>query len=211
MASEWFYAREGKKNGPFSSMQLRAMAQSGQLLRTDLIWKNGMAEWRPAGASSQLFEGTQQSQVVVPAPPQTPTPVSAINGLKQTAQTAARAAQFTAEKTRLSAVTLPAAYLQLGQHCFMARAFASEFPADFTTLARVAASLAAADVAPVASRPSTFSERAQALESPRSKKQRLIKRMRLGVLVRQRLRNTAAQQGRQRSSPLSRLLWIELP
>ena len=163
MASEWFYAREGKKNGPFSSMQLRAMAQSGQLLRTDLIWKNGMAEWRPAGASSQLFEGTQQSQVVVPAPPPTPTPVSATNGLKQTAQTAARAAQLAAERTKLSTVTLPGAYLQLGQHCYTSQAFASEFPTEFASLARITQTLATVDDASATTPAATLSERVKAI------------------------------------------------
>jgi len=48
MASEWFYTRDGKsKAGPVASAQLKALARSGQLLPTDMVWKEGMAQWKP--------------------------------------------------------------------------------------------------------------------------------------------------------------------
>ena len=192
MATEWFYARGDQKQGPLSSAELGQLARSGKLLRTDLIWKEGMSEWRPAGEAAKLFEGVTSPEPspsnVAPPPSESATvafgdrakvaakslgekaksaaqaaAAQAVPGLKQSAQKVAQAAQLAAERTKLSTVTIPGAYLQLGQHCYTSQAFASEFPADFTTLARVAASLAAADVAPVASQPSPFSERAQAL------------------------------------------------
>jgi hypothetical protein len=50
MAAEWFYSRDGKNNsGPVTFDQLQALAGSGQLLPTDLVWKEGMPGWQPAG------------------------------------------------------------------------------------------------------------------------------------------------------------------
>ena len=44
MASEWFYTRDGKtKIGPVSSVQLQALAKSGQFRPTDMLWREGMA------------------------------------------------------------------------------------------------------------------------------------------------------------------------
>jgi hypothetical protein len=77
MASEWFYTRDGKtKIGPVSSAQLQALANSGQLLPTDLVWKEGMARWTAASNINGLF-----SWAADPAPtskqPQAPQPVAA--------------------------------------------------------------------------------------------------------------------------------------
>jgi len=56
MASEWFYTRDGKsKAGPVSSAQLLVLARSGQLLPTDMVWKEGMAQWMPASRIKRLF------------------------------------------------------------------------------------------------------------------------------------------------------------
>ncbi len=56
MASEWFYTQDGKtKAGPASPAQLQALAKSGQLRPTDLVWKAGMAEWMPARTIKGLF------------------------------------------------------------------------------------------------------------------------------------------------------------
>jgi serine/threonine protein kinase len=55
MASQWFYARGGQKCGPVTSAELKAMARNGQLVASDLIWKEGMKEWVLAASSAQLF------------------------------------------------------------------------------------------------------------------------------------------------------------
>ena len=61
MASQWFYARNGQRHGPVNSAQLTALAKSGQLSPADLIWKEGMTQWVPAGNSPQLFPKQEQS------------------------------------------------------------------------------------------------------------------------------------------------------
>lgn len=65
MASEWFYTRDNKsKAGPVSSAQLQALAKSGQLKPTDMVWKEGMAKWMPASAIKGLFNQATEAVTV---------------------------------------------------------------------------------------------------------------------------------------------------
>ncbi len=49
--------RNGQQTGPFSLEQLTVMAGNGQLLPTDLVWKEGMAGWEPASTLPGVFQG----------------------------------------------------------------------------------------------------------------------------------------------------------
>jgi hypothetical protein len=78
MDAKWYFSREGVKAGPVSSSKLRAMARSGELLETDLLWKEGMEQWRPAGDAGRLFRrrssrrrdgGAERRQAAAPQPP----------------------------------------------------------------------------------------------------------------------------------------------
>jgi hypothetical protein len=55
MASKWFYARDGQRIGSVSSAELQSLAALGKLLRTDLLWKEGMADWRSVSQFPKLF------------------------------------------------------------------------------------------------------------------------------------------------------------
>lgn len=57
MGAEWYYSQGGQKKGPVDSQQLRQLAKSGELHPDDLLWKDGMAEWKPAKEAKKLFEG----------------------------------------------------------------------------------------------------------------------------------------------------------
>lgn len=53
----WFYAKEGEQLGPVTFSELRVKAQEGTLNpRLDLVWTQGMAEWKAAGDIEDLFE-----------------------------------------------------------------------------------------------------------------------------------------------------------
>jgi uncharacterized RDD family membrane protein YckC len=52
---EWFVGKGGQKSGPFSSEQLKRMAQSGQISPEDLIWRQGLKDWIPARELKGLF------------------------------------------------------------------------------------------------------------------------------------------------------------
>jgi len=51
MADYWI-ARQGTKHGPFPEEQVRKNYASGRVLATDLVWTDGMADWK---AASQVF------------------------------------------------------------------------------------------------------------------------------------------------------------
>ena len=53
----WHYAKNGVKFGPVTSTELKRLASSGNLAPSDLVWKDGMNEWRPAIDVQGLFEG----------------------------------------------------------------------------------------------------------------------------------------------------------
>lgn len=45
----------GTAGGPLTPAQLKRLADSGQLSPTDLVWKEGLAQWVPAGKVRGLF------------------------------------------------------------------------------------------------------------------------------------------------------------
>jgi len=53
---EWFYARDNRQQGPVSALELKQLAQTGQLKPDDLVWREGMGDWLPAGKVKGLFE-----------------------------------------------------------------------------------------------------------------------------------------------------------
>ena len=66
MANEWHYSKDGQQHGPVSASDLKNLAKSGDLMPTDLIWKEGMAEWKPASNVKGLFSATPVSAVESP-------------------------------------------------------------------------------------------------------------------------------------------------
>ena len=55
MADEWHYAKDGNQHGPVSASELKQLAASGTLATGDLVWKEGMDEWKPASKVKGLF------------------------------------------------------------------------------------------------------------------------------------------------------------
>jgi hypothetical protein len=47
---QWYIARDGKQHGPLSDVEMRTFVSQGHLKPTDLIWRAGFADWRPAPA-----------------------------------------------------------------------------------------------------------------------------------------------------------------
>ncbi|MDB5297064.1 MAG: serine/threonine protein kinase [Phycisphaerales bacterium] len=52
--TQWHYARAGSQLGPVSSDELAALFGRGELTRSDLVWRDGMPEWRPADQVPEL-------------------------------------------------------------------------------------------------------------------------------------------------------------
>jgi len=55
MADLWYYTRDGKAMDPVSEAELKKLAASGDLKPTDLVWKEGMAQWVRAGSAKELY------------------------------------------------------------------------------------------------------------------------------------------------------------
>lgn len=66
----WFYTREGERHGPVAFADLREKAGAAALdPRLDMVWKQGMAEWKPAGEIDGLFEKRAAAEPEPLAPP----------------------------------------------------------------------------------------------------------------------------------------------
>ncbi len=55
MATAWHYTIKGQKQGPVSSQQLQELAEQRVLSPSDMVWKDGMAEWAAASKIKGLF------------------------------------------------------------------------------------------------------------------------------------------------------------
>ncbi len=53
--ANWYYAKGNDEVGPVTAAQLKALAASGELNPDDLLWKEGMGDWKQASDVSGLF------------------------------------------------------------------------------------------------------------------------------------------------------------
>ncbi len=200
MASEWHYSRDGETYGPVSSADLKKLAATGKLLRTDLLWKDGMADWKPADQFPKLFPEEKAASVIVVPEESAEDPLASLkfdvapagknsakaktaasvtenltslkvdvatagrtaaSKVKSHARTAGKVAALSAERAKISTVTLPIAYAELGEHCYRSRLHAEEFADLFTKLDAVSAGIAASKQ-PTEAGGDTIAEKAKA-------------------------------------------------
>jgi len=69
----WYYAQAGQQQGPISDEQIKRMVQDGSLGKEDLVWREGMASWQPAGE----VPGLAFPAPVFTPPPASPSPAAA--------------------------------------------------------------------------------------------------------------------------------------
>lgn len=73
----WYYARGGQRFGPVEHSELQRLAAAGQLTASDLVWRSGLPDWRPAGQTQELapmFQPVPPAPSVPPPPQYTPPP-----------------------------------------------------------------------------------------------------------------------------------------
>ncbi|WP_411827972.1 CD225/dispanin family protein [Luteolibacter sp. AS25] len=70
----WYYSKSGVQLGPVSREELAGKASSGEVLAGDLIWQEGMTDWKPLSQVPE-FQGVQAVQS---APPIFPTGGAAV-------------------------------------------------------------------------------------------------------------------------------------
>ena len=61
MAAQWHVGRGGQTSGPYSSDQLQAMVERGDLSAGDLVWKEGMADWVDCATVQGLLPAARAS------------------------------------------------------------------------------------------------------------------------------------------------------
>lgn len=66
-AIEWYLARDGQQHGPVTEAELGKIIELGYLRPTDLVWRQGMAEWAVAEAVLDL--SAARKTAVQPQPP----------------------------------------------------------------------------------------------------------------------------------------------
>jgi hypothetical protein len=88
----WYFADGDVERGPVTEAQLRTLIGTGNLTREDLVWKEGLEDWLPAGEVPSLFDATA-------APPSTETSKSkSVKAVVKPDETPATAAAKAAEK-----------------------------------------------------------------------------------------------------------------
>jgi GYF domain 2 len=45
---EWYLARDGHQYGPLTDVEMAKSRELGHLETSDLVWRKGFANWRPA-------------------------------------------------------------------------------------------------------------------------------------------------------------------
>lgn len=68
MAQQWYYARGDQRTGPITSKQLKTLAASGGLRPTDLVWAEGMEQWKEARLVQGLFHPDEAGHRQGPPP-----------------------------------------------------------------------------------------------------------------------------------------------
>lgn len=122
-ALKWHYSRDGARRGPVSSRDLQALATRGDLLPTDLIWKEGMKDWVRADRSSVVFPSSSTDPSPSSATCGNTLPTDVVTATPPTIQPSTRATLTSAgsliakktERTKLATVTIPRAYAELGK------------------------------------------------------------------------------------------------
>jgi tetratricopeptide (TPR) repeat protein len=70
-ASNWYIARDKKKLGPYSTAQMKQMAELSQLLPTEMVLQDGTTQWKSASQVQEFFPVLASA-----APPPLPPPLA---------------------------------------------------------------------------------------------------------------------------------------
>lgn len=74
--AQWYFGRDGAQGGPVNEAEVRRKLAAGELRRTDLVWRDGMVQWQPAGEVAE-FAATVAGLTTpgAAAPPLVPPPI----------------------------------------------------------------------------------------------------------------------------------------
>ena len=172
MTTDWYYGTNNERHGPVALDDLQQLIASGEVNSTDLAWSDGFYDWKPIGQVAEL----KRPGSVTSNPPPLPVGLPAGNapvadhpgkkfnlsvwknrasqwwsGFLSNAQTAGQLVAKQAEKTKLTTVTLPAAYRELGRHVFDEGRLRNDLASNFEAIDRLNS-----EIAQLAEKPADF-------------------------------------------------------
>ena len=73
----WYYAKNDQQQGPVSDDEMKALIAAGTVTATDEVWREGLADWQPAGERPELFSPGETSNSATAERPVAPPPMPA--------------------------------------------------------------------------------------------------------------------------------------
>ena len=73
----WYYAKDGQQNGPVSTDEILRLVGTGSIGPRDLVWREGMVEWKAAGEVPELAPRPPAAPSQASPPPVAAAPASA--------------------------------------------------------------------------------------------------------------------------------------
>jgi len=65
-STDWYYGENGAQKGPVSQETLTDLMQSGRLLPSTLVWREGMPNWQAASSITELTATVQNTPPAIP-------------------------------------------------------------------------------------------------------------------------------------------------
>lgn len=72
--AQWYYSKNGTQLGPIAQEELRSKLSSSEISQSDLVWKDGMGDWQPAGMIAELAISATRTSPPGQVPPVTAAP-----------------------------------------------------------------------------------------------------------------------------------------
>ena len=104
MSQQWYHVKNGQRHGPVPAERLKTLAVSGDLQRTDLVWREGMPQWVQAGTVGGLFPPAPSAPPPPATPPSLPPKTTTINTTAPPAVTGSNLAWLTDKNHPVSKV-----------------------------------------------------------------------------------------------------------
>ena len=70
----WFAGKGGQQQGPFTEEDVQAKLASGEIKTNDLLWKEGMDQWKKAAEIEEFAEAVKSAPPLPPPQPAGPNP-----------------------------------------------------------------------------------------------------------------------------------------
>jgi hypothetical protein len=65
---QWYYSKNGAQFGPIDQVELISKISSGEIYHSDLVWRDGMADWLPVSKVPELVLPSKPAQSLTPYP-----------------------------------------------------------------------------------------------------------------------------------------------